>query len=950
MGSFGVGLGSRSGASFSPRTHPHTLPFADPHSFVSQPASLQSTASLNADIDTDNIDIVHTYSLGRETSIMHTHDRVRTVDWGSGGGGSDERHDDDYEEEPTMTTAGTHGKMTSSRSTNGSPMSHQLLHPGHDSIPIHTVVSDDQTVALTPISVPGSHHPLPTEKSSINSSVFVLSATTLGAGILALPNAFSQLGWILGGLMLLAVGLTTSYSIRLLLNTAHAVGATTYEDLGAVMYPRRGRTIVVATTLVLIFGSLTAFFVIIADTVTPAMQSLFGYEEAAAASSSTTHIPFLLRRAFVLSCVALCVVFPLCLLKSIHALEKCSFLAVGIILVFSLIVIVHAAEQLSDGTAGPDAEGKNPNVGRNVKPFNFGVTMFEALPVICLAFTCQTMVFPIWAALVGEEEADGDGEVTNSEDENDHQHQQKHGGPSSPHTSDLYDDAIIGHTQRSPQSDQHASSFPYGNPSCPIDGSSSTMVSVVQSSDTNGTCPPSNVPSDFQFGSTGLAPPTSMQKVVNRSLTLCATLYLPVGIFGFFCFGLNTNGDILNNFPSNNTFYDLVRLVFTLAICIHYPVVHFGFREAILNTWYPGVSGRRRTKIFYVITTSACLTSLVLALLLPNLSTVFQLTGALCAFPYCFMFPTLFYLRLHKHVEELVMLPGAAWARYKGVRVGMPTAAEAVVAVTGASTTTTSSKDDMHQHVGHINPTISTSNGSFDDRIPTTTSPNVSSSPNNVSSSVSVSGNGPVSASFVNEPKTAIRLDPPRFHRHRSRSNSSSSQDYHQLPHDHENETGGDHENSDGEYDEQSEGGVRYSPSSSPSSSPHSRQPHHHHLYPAISSSPSPSSPNSKPKKKKKTQRGYESIDNPSDTCGHMASSSRSTSVTPSTSSSSPMASSFLTGSTPRSPLLLSSTPMLTRSQSYPAYFLLGLASVFWIICIVVSFKSMIHEFQTEGI
>lgn len=49
----------------------------------------------------------------------------------------------------------------------------------------------------------------------------------------------------------------------------------------------------------------------------------------------------------------------------------------------------------------------------------------------------------------------------------------------------------------------------------------------------------------------------------------------------------------------------------------------------------------------FIVSVGACLCSLILAIVLPDLSTVFGLTGSVCAFPYCFMFPTLFYLRLH---------------------------------------------------------------------------------------------------------------------------------------------------------------------------------------------------------------------------------------------------------------------------------------------------------------
>ena len=362
--------------------------------------------------------------------------------------------------------------------------SHQLSHPTSDVGTDSGIdVPDDQPI-----------------KSGANSSVFVLAATTLGAGILALPFAYSDLGWLLGSLLLIIVGLTSSYSINLLLTTARAVGATTYEDLGDAIFPKFGKRLVVATTLILIFGSLTAFFVIIADTFTPAVQNIVG--------NSTS---FFVRRESLLVVIAIVFIFPLCLLRSIHALERWSFLAVGIILAFSILIVVDSIIKLHNGTAGPDSDGNNPDFRRNIQPAFFDTAMFEALPIICLAFTCQTMIFPIWNNL----------------------------------RPDLVDGVEV---------------------------------------------------------NTGLASVGSMQKVANRSLLLCGCLYLPVGLFGFFAFGLHTKGDVLNNFPTHEPFYDVVRICFTLAIGIHYPVVHFGFRSAILTTWYAEFTDKQNRRRFFIIT------------------------------------------------------------------------------------------------------------------------------------------------------------------------------------------------------------------------------------------------------------------------------------------------------------------------------------------------------------
>jgi amino acid permease len=126
--------------------------------------------------------------------------------------------------------------------------------------------------------------------------------------------------------------------------------------------------------------------VIIADTVTPALRNIV---------DSTSG--WYLSREFLLVMVTLLVVLPLSMLKSVHQLEKWSFLAVGIIFAFSIVVIGVTIHKFTHNTVGPDGDG-NYHMS-NVQLFRMNLQFFEALPIISLAFTCQTMIFPIWQNL-----------------------------------------------------------------------------------------------------------------------------------------------------------------------------------------------------------------------------------------------------------------------------------------------------------------------------------------------------------------------------------------------------------------------------------------------------------------------------------------------------------------------------------------------------------------------
>jgi amino acid permease len=165
----------------------------------------------------------------------------------------------------------------------------------------------------------------------------------------------------------------------MLLKTAEYLSVRNYEDLVAHAFPFFGR---IGTTIlmnILIFGALTSFVVIIGDVTLPLVQ----------------HLPlpahsFWVQRPFVVSALVVLVVLPLSLLRRISFLEYSSFLAVGIIALFSCLITY----------LGIQAAVEHKIQWHTLKLFDARPEMlFSALPIISLAYTCQLTVFPIWKEL-----------------------------------------------------------------------------------------------------------------------------------------------------------------------------------------------------------------------------------------------------------------------------------------------------------------------------------------------------------------------------------------------------------------------------------------------------------------------------------------------------------------------------------------------------------------------
>lgn len=83
--------------------------------------------------------------------------------------------------------------------------------------------------------------------SSLVQTTFNMSNVIMGVGVLSLPYAFQQSGWLLGIFLVTGFGLIASKSARILADIQRYVLATegralvTYGDIGEAVFGRRGK-------------------------------------------------------------------------------------------------------------------------------------------------------------------------------------------------------------------------------------------------------------------------------------------------------------------------------------------------------------------------------------------------------------------------------------------------------------------------------------------------------------------------------------------------------------------------------------------------------------------------------------------------------------------------------------------------------------------------------------
>jgi hypothetical protein len=96
-------------------------------------------------------------------------------------------------------------------------------------------------------------------------STFNLVNATIGAGILGLPRMVALCGLVLGPLLIAIFGLLTNYSLRILHQVSLLSGHPTYEMVARHMYNRYLGLGVTVAIIVICWGAMIAYMIVIAD-------------------------------------------------------------------------------------------------------------------------------------------------------------------------------------------------------------------------------------------------------------------------------------------------------------------------------------------------------------------------------------------------------------------------------------------------------------------------------------------------------------------------------------------------------------------------------------------------------------------------------------------------------------------------------------------------------------
>ena len=178
----------------------------------------------------------------------------------------------------------------------------------------------------------------PEGQSGVAGATFNLTNGIIGAGIVGLPFALSEAGFVTGLGILIAVVVMTHYTLKLLIETGRGNACFSYEAVAERAFGPAGYFTLLIFQALTCFGACVAYFVLIGDTLPRVLRKWFSSE-----------LYILNDDRIVTLAVSVVIVLPLCLYRDMSSLEKWSFVSLCSVFVM-LACVVYAFVVM-----GPDA-------------------------------------------------------------------------------------------------------------------------------------------------------------------------------------------------------------------------------------------------------------------------------------------------------------------------------------------------------------------------------------------------------------------------------------------------------------------------------------------------------------------------------------------------------------------------------------------------------------------
>ena len=209
-------------------------------------------------------------------------------------------------------------------------------------------------------------------KSTIEGCTANIINAIVGAGIVGLPYAIQQTGFVAGIILIVLCGFITEKSLRLLVETAKHVHVPTYETVCEAAFGPIGFVFVALNMFIMAYGAMLTYLMIVKDT----FGVVFGI--------SSDDYP--MQRA-ILFVISITIMVPLSSQRDVADLAKTS--RINVLFDITMVLLVLYVAPIQEGWTHLD-------ISTNIVHYD---TIFVGLGVLSFAFVCQHSAFIIAGSL-----------------------------------------------------------------------------------------------------------------------------------------------------------------------------------------------------------------------------------------------------------------------------------------------------------------------------------------------------------------------------------------------------------------------------------------------------------------------------------------------------------------------------------------------------------------------
>ncbi|KAL0212421.1 hypothetical protein RCL1_006047 [Eukaryota sp. TZLM3-RCL] len=138
--------------------------------------------------------------------------------------------------------------------------------------------------------------------------------------------------------------------------------------------------------------------------------------------------------------------------------------------------------------------------------------------------------------------------------------------------------------------------------------------------------------------------PKRFSLVVAISCATVLTLYVAIGLCGYFSFRSKTDGNILKNYGEHDVLALASRAALSLTLCFSFPLVCFALRRSVENMLFGGQKPYYSRQVYLATLITAA--AVGIAITQDRIEKVLRISGSTAGMTIVFILPGLFYLLL----------------------------------------------------------------------------------------------------------------------------------------------------------------------------------------------------------------------------------------------------------------------------------------------------------------